>query len=182
KGVVVSGVDMCGWDMQGVNLRDAILSGCNMAGAKVRKDRVVGATLPEGDKAPTVTPEPKAMFEVAQGVTESVVNSRSLGSEYGNWNPVTLLVPSVDESKTWTLTSRDEDSYEGMYVCCDTSSDSNYIFYNQYGTGVATCTRSGSTITFSGPAGTVTHPCTPGQEARVTLQVHRGDTLTLTPQ
>ncbi|GIQ85883.1 hypothetical protein KIPB_007628 [Kipferlia bialata] len=171
---------MCGWDMQGVDLRDAILSHCNMAGAKVRKDMIVGSTLPEGDKAPTVTPG--ARFEVAQGVTESVVTSARLPRP-SNWNPVTLLVPSVEASKTWTLKKSDT-SGNAMYVCCHASNtrDTYQFFRGQRGTGVATCTRSGSTITFNGPYSTVTHPCTPGQEARVPLQVLYGNSLTLAPQ
>ncbi|GCA62285.1 hypothetical protein KIPB_002568 [Kipferlia bialata] len=165
-GAVISEVDMHGWDMQHVDLRGVDLSGCDMRGSKVRDTLVEGTTLPMGDQAPTMTPPPKAWFEVAQGVTETVTTT-SLPHQGTYNNPVTLMLPSVES--TWRLTATSSTG-QGMVVSSTTPGSGEGPFWPH--SGDATVTRSGTTITISGPRCTTSHPCVEGQEAHVTLYVY----------
>ncbi|GIQ85061.1 hypothetical protein KIPB_006673 [Kipferlia bialata] len=158
NGAVISGVDMRGWGMEGARVKDIM---------------VVGTTLPQNGTGPTVIAS-VPRFEVAQGVTETVVSVGSLPLQGSQLNPVTLLIPSVEGTKSWTLTAP---------TALQLKVDSANLFWGHR--GVATCTRSGSTITFEGVYSR-TYPCTQGQEARVPLQFNtsptRLGTLTLAPQ
>ncbi|GIQ87561.1 hypothetical protein KIPB_009624, partial [Kipferlia bialata] len=179
KGVTLTGVDMRGWDLQGVDLSGSNLSGCQMGGAKVREDLVGGATLPEGDDAPTCMPA-MPRFVVARGVTETVLTQSALPDCLsGNWLPFTIIVPSVQGSRTWSVTA------SGNFDLLD-KTQSNYVMFAGH-QGEGTITRSGTSITFQGPNGPYTVSCTPGQEARVELTTHChswyvDSSLTLHPQ
>ncbi|GCA62774.1 hypothetical protein KIPB_005735 [Kipferlia bialata] len=102
KGATISDVDMGGWDMQRVDLRDTDLSGCHMGGATVGESLVVGASLPTGDAAPTVVG--KARFVEGPGVTENEVTVGDVQNTHpqnDNFNTLTLIVPAV--LSKWTL-------------------------------------------------------------------------------
>ncbi|GIQ86946.1 hypothetical protein KIPB_008889, partial [Kipferlia bialata] len=185
KGVRMGPQDMRGWDMQGVDLSGVDLSQCQMGGAKVMSTRVVGATLPETPNNPTVI-LPVARFEESSIATDNEVfgpqkgrgqvPKRHKGAEKGA--RVTLILPSVEGSKSWTLTVNGH-----MHVCLN----SDWVHCNcQEGQYVVTVTRSGNQVTLLGTQ-TQTHPCTPGQEVRVPLFLDScypstKEYLTLAPQ
>ncbi|GIQ82789.1 hypothetical protein KIPB_003989, partial [Kipferlia bialata] len=173
-GAVISGVDMRGWTLEEVDLSGADLRGCAMGGARVYEESVVGAMLPQIPDSPTVTPRIPPVFEVAQGVTETVVTPKDVqqGSNH-NFNPVILIVPAY--TKSWTLRAM---GYTHIWG----GQRSQRLLYEQSGTVQGT--RSGTSITMTGPRGTYTHPCTPGRDSRVRLDVlgHEGESdITLYP-
>ncbi|GIQ84344.1 hypothetical protein KIPB_005818, partial [Kipferlia bialata] len=189
KGVRMGTQDMRGWDLRSVELSGADLSQCQMGGGKVLSTRVVGAVLPETPNNPTVVVPVPARFEESDYATATEVfgyhkgrGQCPKGTSPGKGAPLTLILPSVEGSKTWLITCNGNDMH--MFL------DSTPIFYTcGSGVGNLTVTRSGSLVTFvsSASGGTNTHPCVEGQEIHIPFMVNscspqNNPYLTLSPQ
>ncbi|GCA61962.1 hypothetical protein KIPB_000208 [Kipferlia bialata] len=166
RGATISGVDMRGWSLTGVDLCGTDLRSCNMAGTIVGEGCIEGAQLPCDEGAPTVQTA-SVRFEVGPGVTETQVDLNGMGDpdDLDSGYSVTLIVPAGD--LTWKLAG-------DCYLYAEKNDDP--LMYHETDDSVS-CSRVGNKVEFEGDV-TATlhvHECHPEKEARIELEVYRGE-------